>query len=187
MELATVQSTQRVPWGKVSHFTAQLTLFRYEMWHYSSTKSKDAILNVTNGTKEAVRLISSVSNNCCERSILNIDMSVQHCVLKVIVNPWHRLKGHSLWHWALPVVLPVYLQQGDNDWSWQTVLHCVLPHFTQWNGSLAPACPAPLLHHFNHSWLTAQLEQAQEWGMEGREGWCEVDVTQANGEISAEM
>ena len=44
-----------------------------------------------------------------------------------------------------------------------------------------------MLHHFNHSRLTAQLEQAQEWGMEGREGWFVVDMTQADGEISAEV
>lgn len=44
-----------------------------------------------------------------------------------------------------------------------------------------------MLHHFNHSWLTAQLEQAQEWEMEGREGWSEVDVMQADGEILAKF
>lgn len=34
-------------------------------------------------------------------------------------------------------------------------------------GLLSRSISHPLLHHFNHSRLTAQLDQAQEWAMEG--------------------
>lgn len=70
------------------------------------------------------------------------------------------------------------------DWLTQTVTAPARPMRCVLSTSMPPP---PFLHDFSHSWLTAQLEQAQEWGDGRREGWCEVDVTQADGEICIEI
>lgn len=106
------------------------------------------------------------------------------CVGKVIVDPWQRLKGHRLQHFLL-VFLFTYCRESVIGYGKQCCAvscHNLANEMSPFHQHVPPPCCITLITHSSlHNWNKHKSE-----GWRG-EGWCEVDVMQADGEISAEV
>lgn len=110
-------------------------------------------------------LIGNISHNCLEWTILNINMSEHNylCV-KIIVYPWQRLKGHSVWLFLF--FLFTYSKETliGNDKECCAVTCTNLPNeMNPFHQHVPPPCCITLITHGS----------LHNWNKHKREGWRE--------------